>query len=142
MHHAEHSRTACLAPSNAPGNKARRASCRAREPSTNPLGAGPGRCESRQVVEIGFMKDFVLYVSLATGLLSAVFWTISAYVKVKPGPEVPDENGMYDVRLIIDGADIEPTMRKQSIWNSRAAIAAALTAVLQVAYNAWPSAMC
>ncbi|WP_033053076.1 hypothetical protein [Pseudomonas sp. GM41(2012)] len=87
------------------------------------------------------MKDFVLYVSLVTGMLSAVFWTISAYVKVKPSPEVPDENGMFDARLIIDGADIEPTMRKQSIWNSRAALAAALTAVLQVAYNAWPSAM-
>lgn len=88
-----------------------------------------------------FMKDVVLYASLATGLLSAVFWIISAYAKVKPGPEVQDQKGMSDARLIVDGADIEPTMRKQSIWNSRAALAAALTAVLQVAYNAWPPAM-
>jgi hypothetical protein len=65
------------------------------------------------------MKDFVLYISLVTGLLSAVFWTIAAYVKVKPGPEVPNENGMIEHRQIIDGDDTKLTMRKQSIWNSR-----------------------
>jgi hypothetical protein len=81
------------------------------------------------------MKDVVLYVSLVTGLLSAGFWAISAFVKVKPGPELPSEGGMLEARLIISGADIEPTMRQQSIWNSRAAVAASITALLQVIYN-------
>lgn len=81
------------------------------------------------------MKDLVLYASLITGLLSAVFWAISAFVKVRPVPEVPGDSGMLDARLIIDGADIEPTMRQQSIWNARAAVAAAITALLQVIYN-------
>lgn len=70
------------------------------------------------------------------GLLS-VFWLISAFAKVKPRPETPNENGMINHRQIIDGADTKLTMRRQSFWNSLAAIAAALTAVLQVAYN-WP----
>lgn len=86
------------------------------------------------------MKDVVLYASLVTGLLSAVLWVISARVKVKPGPEVPDENGMFEHRQIVDGADVKLTMRKQSVWNSRAALAAALTAALQVIYNVLPNA--
>ncbi|WP_455923325.1 hypothetical protein [Pseudomonas putida] len=87
-----------------------------------------------------FVKNLFLYASLVTGLLSALFWVISAYARVKPGPQAVGDNGMIDHRQIIDGADVKLTMRKQSIWNSRAAIVAALTALLQVAYNAWPSA--
>lgn len=86
------------------------------------------------------MKDVVLFASLAAGLLSAVLWVISACVKVKPGPVLSNELGMTDHRQIIDGADVKLTMRKQSIWNSRAALAAALTAVLQLIYNVWPFA--
>lgn len=87
------------------------------------------------------MKDYLLCASLASGVISAVFWLISAFVKVKPGPAVEDKNGLYPARIIINGADLQPTMLRQSLWNSRAAIAAAVTALLQVAYSAWPNAV-
>ncbi|WP_282395741.1 hypothetical protein [Pseudomonas sp. PS01298] len=88
------------------------------------------------------MKDVVLYASLVTGLISAVFWAISALATVKEGPETQNEIGMTDHRQIIDGADVKLTMRKQAKWNSRAALAAALTAVLQVIYNVPLAAIC
>jgi hypothetical protein len=71
--------------------------------------------------------------SLCTGLLSAVFWVISAVIKVAPPPSLvgkPDDS--YWDGIVVNGGDLLKTMRAQSKWNSLAAFAAAATAVLQI----------
>lgn len=76
-------------------------------------------------------------VSFGTGLLSAVLWIKSATVKVEPPPEFNGKpDGMYHGYIIVKGADLVPTMGKQSAWNSAAAFVAAGTVFLQIAANA------
>lgn len=80
-------------------------------------------------------------VSFGTGLLSAALWVKSATVKVAPPPGfngMPD--GMYRGYIIVKGADLVPTMGKQSAWNSAAALAAAATVIFQIAANAMSTA--
>lgn len=74
--------------------------------------------------------------SLLAGFISAGFWIKAALVKVPP-PEIfkgkPDD--MYMGHIIVGGADLIPTMRAQAKWNSAAAVAAAVTVLLQIAAN-------
>lgn len=75
--------------------------------------------------------------SFGVGLLSAGLWIKSATVKVAPPAEFDDKpDGMYHGYIIVKGADLVPTMAKQAAWNSAAALAAAVTVVLQIAANA------
>ena len=70
-------------------------------------------------------------------MLSAAFWIRSAIVKVAPPAEFTGKpDGMYYGNIIVGGADLVPTMRKQAFWNSAAAFAAAATVLLQIAANA------
>ncbi|TCT96124.1 hypothetical protein [Pseudomonas sp. LP_4_YM] len=72
--------------------------------------------------------------SLMIGLISAACWIRSAVVKVDPPIEFKGlEDNMYHGHIIVNGADLVPTMRKQAWWNSAAAIAAAVTVMLQIA---------
>jgi len=71
--------------------------------------------------------------SFVVGLLSAAFWVRSATVKVDPPPEFKElADNMYYGHIIVNGADLIPTMKKQALWNSVAAIAAAATVLLQI----------
>ena len=71
--------------------------------------------------------------SFVIGLLSAAFWIRSATVKVAPPPEFQDKpDDMYYGHILVNGADLVPTMRKQAGWNSAASIAAAITVLLQI----------
>lgn len=75
-------------------------------------------------------------VSFGTGLLSAVLWVKSATVKVAPPPEFNGKpDGMYHGYIIVKGADLVPTLDRQSVWNSAAAFVAAGTVLLQIAAN-------
>ncbi|NWF12486.1 hypothetical protein HX785_02215 [Pseudomonas reactans] len=74
--------------------------------------------------------------SLGSGLLSAAFWVVSAKAKAPLPPEfegMPD--GSYWKIDIFNGGDLSGTMRLQAKWNSRAAVAAAATVLLQIAAN-------
>lgn len=86
------------------------------------------------------MKDLLSYAALVTGIISAILWIVSARAKVAPEPDNPDACGLIEASIVIDGADLEATMRKQAIWNSRAAWAAALTAILQTVAATLPAA--
>ncbi|MGH8382591.1 hypothetical protein [Pseudomonas sp.] len=70
--------------------------------------------------------------SLVSGVLSAAFWVKSAVVKAPPPPGLensPDIDS-WDA-TIVNGGELYGTLRLQSKWNSRAAIAAAVTVSLQ-----------
>jgi hypothetical protein len=72
--------------------------------------------------------------SLVTGIVSAGCWIFAAVVKVDPPAEFkgkPDD--MYYGHIIANGADLVPTIKAQAKWNSAAAIAAAVTVLLQIA---------
>jgi hypothetical protein len=74
--------------------------------------------------------------SFGIGLLSAGLWIKSATVKVAPPPEFDGKpDGMYHGYIIVKGADLVPTMGRQSALNSAAALAAAATVLLQIAAN-------
>jgi len=71
--------------------------------------------------------------SLGVGFLSAAFWVVSAKAKAPLPPEfegMPD--GDYWKINIFNGGDLSGTMRLQAKWNSRAAVAAAITVGLQM----------
>lgn len=76
------------------------------------------------------------FASLVVGLASVGFWVIAAIVKVPvpPGFKVMP-NGDYWKCAVIDGGELFGTLRLRSKWNSRAALAAAATVLLQIAAN-------
>ncbi|WP_339539140.1 hypothetical protein [Pseudomonas sp. RA_15y_Pfl2_54] len=72
--------------------------------------------------------------SLLFGLLSAVFWVVSAVVKAPPPPELEGKpDGSYWGGNVLNGGDLYGTLRAQSKWNSRAAFAASAAVLLQIA---------
>lgn len=75
------------------------------------------------------------WTSIAVGLLSEAFWVVAAIVKVllpqKASRGLPD--GQYMPGARVDGADLLPTLKAQTRWNSRAAFAAVLAVLLQIA---------
>lgn len=83
--------------------------------------------------------DYVFYVNLASllfGLLSAIFWVVSAIAKAPPPPGYEGvKNADTWKATIVDGGELYGTLRLQSKWNSRAAIAAAATVLLQIVVN-------
>lgn len=71
--------------------------------------------------------------SLAAGVISAVCWVIAAVVKVKPPKELRGKpDGDYWKAMVVNGADLIPTLRAQAKWNSIAAFAAAAAILLQI----------
>lgn len=74
------------------------------------------------------------YGSIAAGVMSAVCWVVAALVKVDPPESLrgkPDDS--YWDGIVVSGGDLIKTLRAQARWNSAAAIAAAVAAMLQVA---------
>lgn len=65
-----------------------------------------------------------------------VDWVTSAVVKAPrpPGFENSPDGDFYKA-TIVNGGELYGTLRLQSKWNSRAAVAAAITVSLQVAGN-------
>jgi hypothetical protein len=86
------------------------------------------------------MKQMLNLALLLTGLLSAFFWVMSAFVKVRTKREDRRSSTMSfrDASITIDGNDLAGTLRRQAFWNSLAASTAAVTAVLQVLVNWCP----
>lgn len=74
--------------------------------------------------------------SVFAGLLSTIFWFVSAIVKAPPPPGYEGvRNADTWKAIIVDGGELYGTLRLQSKWNSRAAFAAAVTVLLQLAAN-------
>ncbi|MFL9848571.1 hypothetical protein [Pseudomonas chlororaphis] len=74
------------------------------------------------------------YGSIAAGAISASCWIVAAFVKVDPPESLkgkPDDE--YWDGIVVNGADLIKTLRAQAQWNSAAAVAAAITAALQIA---------
>jgi|GEM_PF-1263311 len=86
------------------------------------------------------MKQILTIAALVVGLISAVLWVVSAFAKVRAKKEDPRSGlmGFRDASFTMDGNDLAGTLRRQSFWNSWAAGAAALTAILQALANFWP----
>ncbi|WP_223526943.1 hypothetical protein [Pseudomonas sp. BF-B-26] len=86
------------------------------------------------------MKQLLTLASLITGMLSAFFWVMSAFAKVQAPEERRSAGNMTyrDGSIIFGGNDLAATLKRQSLWNSWAAGAAAATAMLQVAATAVP----
>ena len=77
------------------------------------------------------MKNCFVLIAVMSGVLSAVFWIVSAFVKVKAdGAPRHDSWGGGSVQDG-EGNDIVRTLKRQSKWNSAAAIAASIAAVSQ-----------
>lgn len=75
-----------------------------------------------------FLSGFVA----GAGLGSAYYWYRSATAKVLPAVnEVPEENGFLPQRVIDEGADFFPTLKKQAKFNHLAATYAATAAICQ-----------
>jgi hypothetical protein len=70
--------------------------------------------------------------SIVFGLISALLWVISATVTVKANGEPP--HGGWGGGTVQDGSgnDVVKTLGKQSLWNARAAICAALSVLFQI----------
>ena len=66
------------------------------------------------------------------GLISAVLWVISSQVKVSERKSNNKINDFDDAAIIMDdGKDLIATIQVQGKWNSFAALASAITAILQ-----------
>ncbi|GJE53204.1 hypothetical protein GOFOIKOB_6280 [Methylobacterium tardum] len=81
------------------------------------------------------LKDTCTYIAAAAGLASGVLWVVASRVGVEnprdPPVEGPTADGAITVRSGRHHLLLSPTLRLQSIWNSRAAIAAAVAAIAQ-----------
>lgn len=81
------------------------------------------------------VKQLVVGASIGAGVVSALLWVKSATVSVKIGKENPSDTPWLNVPSGISGLaandNVLATAKAQSKWNSRAAYAAALTALLQ-----------
>ena len=76
--------------------------------------------------------------SLIAGSLSAGFWVAAAVAKGPPDPNFAGQaDGMRWGKYLVDGRDLLLTLRVQAKWNSRAAIAAAITVTLQIVSNSF-----
>jgi hypothetical protein len=72
--------------------------------------------------------------SLVCGLVSAVFWVVSAVVKAPPADGLEGKpDGSYWGGNVLNGGDLYGTLRAQARWNSRAAFAASAAVLLQIA---------
>lgn len=72
--------------------------------------------------------------SLFFGLLSAIFWVLSAVAKAPPPPDLEGKpDGSYWGGNVLNGGDLFGTLRAQARWNSRAAFAASAAVLLQIA---------
>ena len=77
------------------------------------------------------MKSFFTATTIVFGILSALCWLVSAFIKAKPN-RTPDANGWTQASVGDgNGNDVVETLKKQSKWNSWAAIFASITAISQ-----------
>lgn len=81
------------------------------------------------------LKTISSGLSILFGLISALCWLISAFVKVKANNAPRHDSWGGGIVQDSEGNDVVETLKKQSIWNTRAAIFAALTAAFQVVYS-------
>ena len=80
-------------------------------------------------------KTISMYAAVAFGVVSAGFWLASAFAKKRPS-QLPAEDGFSGGYIAdSDGNDVVATLKKQSRWNTWAAIFAALAAVSQAVYT-------
>lgn len=77
------------------------------------------------------MKNLLLALYLISGIITAILWFKSATVKEKISND-PDSTGFVPASIGINGNDLGKTFVEQSKWNSRAAFASVITAILQV----------
>jgi hypothetical protein len=80
-------------------------------------------------------KTLFSALSIIFGSLSALCWLVSALVKVKANNAPKHDGWGGGIVQDSEGNDVVETLKKQSIWNTRAAILAALTAAFQVTYT-------
>ncbi len=77
------------------------------------------------------MKDLLAFSAIFFGVCSAILWIISAVVKVKANG-APSHDGWGGGSVQDgDGNDIVQTLKRQSKWNSAAAISASVAAITQ-----------
>ncbi len=77
------------------------------------------------------MKSLLTSLSIISGVLSAICWIISSVVKTKANG-APSHDG-WGGGSVQDGNgnDVVQTLKKQSIWNSIAAMLASVAAITQ-----------
>ena len=75
--------------------------------------------------------EILNYSSVITALLAAIFWFISAFAKGGEPSEKPDSSGMTPASILIDGADLKETLKKQSKYSAIAAIFAGIASICQ-----------
>ena len=81
------------------------------------------------------MKTSLASIAAVLGVASAIFWMVSAFVKAK-ADDAPRHDGWGGGSVQDDdGNDVVRTLRKQSRWNSAAAITASIAAIAQVISN-------
>ncbi|OIQ84983.1 hypothetical protein GALL_331760 [mine drainage metagenome] len=84
------------------------------------------------------LRVCVTWASVGLGVVSAFCWWRAAVVKVQHAAGAQAQGPYRDGSSAVDGADMAATMRKQSIWNRWAAIAAAGAALAQAISAALP----
>lgn len=81
------------------------------------------------------LKELTSSISVVCGLISAICWLASVYVKARPNNK-PDGNDWLSASYIDEGGnDVALTLKKQSKWNMCAAIFASITATAQAINN-------
>jgi hypothetical protein len=77
------------------------------------------------------MKNYLAFLVVLFGIMSAICWIVSATVKVKAhGAPRHDSWGGGSVQDG-EGNDVVQTLKKQSKWNSAAAVFASIAAISQ-----------
>jgi len=74
--------------------------------------------------------------ALTTAMLAAVLWAMAARAKVdagEPGAFRIETSSDGSAKFSYDGLDLRATLEKQGKWNSYAAIATAISVMLQAA---------
>lgn len=84
------------------------------------------------------MKELFTWGAILIGFVSAVLWSCSALVTVRTGNK-PNSDGWIDAEIRVGETNLLATVQLQAKWNTAAAAAAALAALLQVIATAIPS---
>jgi hypothetical protein len=76
-----------------------------------------------------YLKITLDLITASFAVISAVFWFLSASVRVPANPSPMDENGVIGAQITVDDSNFIATAIKQTKWNRWAALAAGGAAI-------------
>lgn len=81
------------------------------------------------------MRQIFTWLTVIAGFITAIFWVCSALATVRKQNE-PSQDEFTDAEIWMGDTNFLDTIKLQSKWNTKAAIASAITAIFQIIVTA------